>query len=102
MDNQKTEGMVLWLPAKGPPQLLPKPKDLKAWQKLVGGYIEPTSYQIFEAIVNEEGLFLGLPTNQHISLYVGDVVLCRRGMRPLTEKDFVILKELALLPKDKA
>lgn len=101
MDKVKTEGMVLWLPAEGPPQLLPKPKELKAWQKLVGGYIELTSSFGFEAVVNENGLFCGLPRNRHLPLYVGDVVLCRGGMRALTSKDFKILKELKLLPEDK-
>ena len=86
MDKVKTEGMVLWLPAEGPPQLLPKPKELKAWQKLVGGFVERTSYHVFEAIVNEEGLFRGLPKNRHIPLYVGDVVLCQIGRASCRER----------------
>jgi len=49
--------------------------ELKALQEAVGGYIEGVYIDGDLAYVNEEGLILGLPYNEHFPWLVGNVVI---------------------------
>ena len=66
-----------------PAQATPKTVTVTTFtelQKLVGGYVTPAGVTpAGDLLVNEEGLLLGLPANQHYPRFVGDVVLAPTG-----------------------
>lgn len=55
--------------------------SLEAFQQMVGGYIEtvPVARDVI-AVVNEEGLLLGLPVNRRMPQLVGDLFLMSRAI----------------------
>lgn len=95
----KPPRQVLLLPLEGPPKICPFPKDLAAWQSLVGGYITRTSWREFELVMDEDGQPRGLSPNPHMPLWLGPVVVCRKNFQPLREKDAILLREQNLWPE---
>ena len=51
--------------------------SLRAFQEIVGGYIEHVSAADFGLIVNEEGLIRGLPLNPFFPELCGNVILVK-------------------------
>jgi len=57
-------------------------------QKLVGGDIQVVKEtSLGDLLVNEEGLLMNLPRNQHYPFLVGDVVLAPKGWGDLPYGD---------------
>lgn len=74
---------VLYCPVNRKPQYVEIPNELKAAQKLVGGYIETVTFHRNPQLIlvcNEEGLLEGLPINTSIprewNLTVGNAFIC--------------------------
>ena len=67
--------MAVLFPAEGNPVEIEYTGKLSDLQNAVNGYIERVQFDLegrsFEAWVNEEGLLLGLPTNEFISDLIG-------------------------------
>ena len=74
--------------------------SLRAFQDIVGGYIEHISAADFGLIVNEEGLILGLPLNPFFPELCGNVVLVKEPekggdeFRSFSEHEAVKLADL--------
>jgi hypothetical protein len=66
----------------------PKTVDFSDLQKLVGGYIQVVKEtSLGDLLVNEDGLPMNLPRNQHYPFLVGDVVLAPKGWGDLPYGD---------------
>jgi hypothetical protein len=67
---------VLFFPVGGSAEVRHVEGDtLRAFQKLVGGYVEGMNLEDgLQLICNEEGKLTGLPPNRHVQA-VGDVIL---------------------------
>lgn len=91
------------IPAEGTPEVREIKNDLKVLQELVGGYIETDRLTPeLVAIVNEEGLIIGLPLNRHFDgrrWYHGTVLVVRA---PYWAEDFesITLEDLTTLATD--
>ncbi len=74
----------IYTSVNGEHELIPDPgkgKELKFWQKKVGGYVQTVRLvDNLIRLVNEDGLVLGLPMNRAIPCMVGNVLTasCRK------------------------
>ena len=66
---------ALLLPAKGDPEPFYLETLVHA-QKIVGGYVQVVEDRNNRVILcNEDASFQSLPRNEHVSLYLGDIIV---------------------------